>query len=151
MSDKIIIRKLGVTNIKALRELNKVFAVAFEDDITHLSKSPSDLYLTKLLAKQDFIALAVSVNEAIVGGLIAYVLEKYEQERSEIYIYDLAVEEQYRRNGFATQLIEELKAIGKKIGACAIFVQADREDLAAIKLYESLGTQSSPFHFDILV
>ena len=35
-------------------------------------------------------------NEA-VGGLAAYELDKFEQDRREIYIYDLAVVESHRR------------------------------------------------------
>jgi aminoglycoside 3-N-acetyltransferase I len=30
-----------------------------------------------------------------------------------------------------------------------IFVQADRADAAAIRLYASLGTREEPYHFDI--
>jgi aminoglycoside 3-N-acetyltransferase I len=84
-----------------------------------------------------------------VGGLVAYVLEKYEQERSEIYIYDLAVAEEFRRQGIARKLINELKRLGKAIGSWVIFVQADRVDLPAVRLYQSLGAQEEPLHFDI--
>lgn len=87
----------------------------------------------------------------MVGGLVAYVLEKYEHERSEIYIYDLAVDEPARRQGIARQLIQELRAIAWELDAWIIFVQADRVDTPAIKLYQSMGAQEEPFHFDILV
>jgi aminoglycoside 3-N-acetyltransferase I len=53
----------------------------------------------------------------VVGGLAAYELKKFEQERSEIYIYDLAVREEHRRQGIATALIGELKAIARRRGA----------------------------------
>jgi aminoglycoside 3-N-acetyltransferase I len=33
----------------------------------------------------------------VVGGIAAYELKKFEQERSEIYIYDLAVASEHRR------------------------------------------------------
>jgi benzoyl-CoA reductase/2-hydroxyglutaryl-CoA dehydratase subunit BcrC/BadD/HgdB len=36
-------------------------------------------------------------------------------------------------------------------GASVIFVQADKGDTAAIKLYESLGTREDVYHFDIPV
>jgi aminoglycoside 3-N-acetyltransferase I len=36
----------------------------------------------------------------VVGGIAAYELIKFEQERSEIYIYDLAVAATHRRKGF---------------------------------------------------
>ena len=85
----------------------------------------------------------------MVGGLAAYVLRKFEQERSEIYIYDLAVDEAYRRRGIATALINELRGIARGIGAWVIYVQADHGDDPAIKLYESLGVREDVLHFDI--
>lgn len=142
-------KKLGPADLTTLRNLNGVFASAFEDPETHLSKKPSDGYLTKLLAQNHFIAIAALSEGVVLAGLVAYVLEKYEQDRSEIYIYDLAVDEAYRRQGIARQLINELKPIARAKGAWVIFVQADREDNPAIKLYESLGEKEEPFHFDI--
>ncbi len=58
------------------------------------------------------IALAALKHGEVVGGLAAYELQKFEQERSEIYIYDLAVSAAHRREGIATALIQELKSIG---------------------------------------
>ncbi len=47
------------------------------------------------------------------------------------------------------KLINELKGVAKKSGAYVIFVQADKEDAPAIKLYESLGTKEDTYNFDI--
>ena len=74
---------------------------------------------------------------------------KFEQERSEIYIYDLAVAAAYRRQGIATALILELKKIAAARGAYVIFVQADIGDAPAIALYRKLGTPENVLHFDI--
>jgi aminoglycoside 3-N-acetyltransferase I len=86
-----------------------------------------------------------------VGGLGAYVLEKFEQDRREIYIYDLAVAEAHRRKGIATNLINKLKEVAHKKRAYIIFVQADPPDAPAVALYESLGTREEVFHYDIKV
>jgi aminoglycoside 3-N-acetyltransferase I len=126
-----------------------VFADAFEDHDSYQSAIPSDEYLDKLLAREYFIPLVAIVDEKVVGGLAAYVLQKFEQERSEIYIYDLAVLEEYRRQHIATGLINKLREIAREIGAYVIYVQADRGDDPAIKLYESLGTREDVLHFDI--
>ena len=56
-----------------------------------------------------------------------------------------------RRKGVARGLILELKRIAKQRGAYVIYVQADRGDLPAIALYESLGTREDVHHFDFLV
>lgn len=136
-------------DIDALRDLLKVFAEAFEDHNSYQSAIPSDEYLNKLLAREDFIPLVAVVNGKVVGGLAAYVLQKFEQERSEIYIYDLAVLEEYRRQHIATGLIKKLREIAREIGSYVIYVQADHGDDPAIKLYESLGAREDVLHFDI--
>lgn len=137
-------------NLTSLKELLDVFAEAFEDHVSYRSAVPSDEYLNKLLAREDFIPLVVIADEKVVGGLAAYVLQKFEQERSEIYIYDLAVLEEYRRQGIATGLINKLREIAREIGAYVIYVQADPPDEPAVKLYESLGTREDVYHFDII-
>jgi aminoglycoside 3-N-acetyltransferase I len=102
-----------------------------------------------LLASEHFIAIAASNGEAGLGGLAAYELNKFEQERSEIYIYDLAVSEGHRRQGIATALIQDLKTIAASRDAYGIFVQADLGDDPAIALYTKLGTREDVLHFDI--
>ena len=126
------------------------------DDVTLHSETyqnaiPSDEYLTDLLGKEHFIVVVAMMGEAVVGGLVAYVLEKFEQQRREIYIYDLAVSDAHRRRGVATGTINALKKIAAGQGAYVIFVQADLDDGAAIALYSSLGTMKPTRHFDIEV
>jgi aminoglycoside 3-N-acetyltransferase I len=53
----------------------------------------------------------------VTGALCAYELRKFEQERSEIYIYDLAVAMTHRRQGIATALISSLQDIAAARGA----------------------------------
>ena len=132
-----------------LKELLALFAHAFDDHESYQSAVPSDDYLDALLAREDFIPLVAVEDGRVVGGLAAYVLQKFEQERSEIYIYDLAVDEAYRRRGIATGLIKRLREIARERGAWVIYVQADHGDDPAIKLYESLGTREDVLHFDI--
>ena len=136
-------------HIGTLPDLLSVFADAFEDHESYQSAVPSDVYLNKLLAREDFIPLVAVVDGKVVGGLAAYVLQKFEQERSEIYIYDLAVLKEHRRQGIATGLINKLREIAREVGAYVIYVQADLGDDPAINLYESLGTREDVLHFDI--
>lgn len=128
-----------------------VFAEAFEDPESYAACRPSAAYLQRLLAGDSFIGLVACVGDQVIGGLAAYVLEKFEQERAEIYIYDLAVAAAHRRQGVATALIRRLQEIGAERGAWVIFVQADPPDAPAIRLYEKLGVREEVLHFDIPV
>ncbi|MDA7948120.1 MAG: AAC(3)-I family aminoglycoside N-acetyltransferase [Hyphomicrobiaceae bacterium] len=147
----VVIRELSASDIAAMHDLLTVFGEGFEDTETYGAARPDDAYLKKLLASDTFIALAAISDGQVVGGLAAYVLEKFEQARSEVYIYDLAVLEKHRRQGVATALIEHLKGIARTHGAWVIFVQADHGDAPAIALYESLGSREDVLHFDIAV
>jgi aminoglycoside 3-N-acetyltransferase I len=144
-------KHIGPSELSVLKDLLAVFGVAFGEPETYGAHVPSDAYLRDLLGKPHFIALAALSGDEVVGGLAAYVLEKFEQARSEVYIYDLAVLEGHRRKGVATGLIRTLQQIAKERGAYVIFVQADPPDEPAIRLYESLGTREDVHHFDIPV
>jgi len=145
------IRALSNADVPLFRELQGVFAEAFDDRESYLSRPPSDAYVRRWLGSANAIALVALEGGVVIGGLAAYVLEKFEQERSEVYIYDLAVAERARRRGVATALIRELQIIAKGRGAWVIYVQADHGDDPAIRLYESLGTREDVLHFDIPV
>ena len=84
------------------------FAEGFEDDEHYRRAPPGAAYRDKLLADDTFIALVARDGDQTVGALAGYELKKFEQERSEFYIYDLAVVETHRRRGIATALIEGL-------------------------------------------
>ena len=143
------VHHLGVGDVPLLDAMRAMFGAAFEDEGTYLGKPPSADETRAWLARESFIALAAVQAGEVLGGLVAYELPKFEQARSEIYIYDLAVAEAHRRRGVATALIRRLQAIAAERGAWVIFVQADRGDDPAIALYSKLGTREDVLHFDI--
>ncbi|HXI56740.1 MAG TPA: AAC(3)-I family aminoglycoside N-acetyltransferase [Polyangia bacterium] len=142
-------KQLSPSDLPLMKGLLAVFGEAFGEPQTYQGAVPTDAYLQTLLGKPHFIALAATKGADVVGGLAAYELEKFEQARSEVYIYDLAVQEGHRRKGVATGLIRALGRIAGQRGAYVMFVQADRGDDPAIRLYESLGTREDVHHFDI--
>jgi aminoglycoside 3-N-acetyltransferase I len=144
-------RQLTSADIARLKDLLRVFADAFGEIETYQHAVPGDDYLTRLLNKPHVIAVVAMDAEEVAGGLVAYELDKFEQDRREIYIYDLAVAARHRRRGIARALIEELKRIASEREAYVIFVQADLQDAPAIALYDSLGAKETAHHFDIEV
>lgn len=151
MDATIDIRRLGPADVALMRSLNVLFGAAFGDSATYTQVAPADDYLAELLAKDHVIALVAIAAGQVVGGLVAYELEKFERARREIYIYDLAVAEDHRRQGIATALIESVRSIAGQRAAWVVYVQADYGDTAAIALYEKLGIREDVMHFDIPV
>jgi aminoglycoside 3-N-acetyltransferase I len=149
MSTHFIIRRLGPSDVAHLRSLNLMFGESFHDPITYGAEPPADAYFANVLSKDHVVALASFAGKDLIGGLVAYELDKLERMRREFYIYDLAVASSHRRMGVATLLIERLREIAVKRGGWVIYVQADYGDDPAISLYEKLGHREEVLHFDI--
>jgi aminoglycoside 3-N-acetyltransferase I len=149
MTEGVEILRLTRADVARLQALNVLFGEVFEDPACYCADPPDPAYLADLLGKDHVMALVALAGGAVVGGLVAYQLDKFERARREIYIYDLAVSAAWRRRGIATALIRHLQGLAAQRGAWVIFVQADHGDDPAIRLYESLGTREEVLHFDI--
>jgi aminoglycoside 3-N-acetyltransferase I len=149
--EPISICQLSANDLALMEGLLATFGEAFDEVDTYSASRPSNAYLKRLLSSDSFIALVALKKGAVVGAIAAYELQKFEKERSEIYIYDLAVAAAHRREGIATALIQELKKIAVARAAYVIFVQADIADEPAIALYTKLGVREDVLHFDIAV
>jgi len=145
------IHRLGGDDIPRMRAMLAMMGEAFDDVPTYADAQPDDAYLRRLLSGPQFVAIVALVEDDVVGGLAAYELPKFEQARSEFYIYDLAVDEAWRRRGIATALIDHLRPIARERGAWVIYVQADPPDTPAMALYTKLGAREDVCHFDIAV
>jgi aminoglycoside 3-N-acetyltransferase I len=150
-ADRFSIQQLAPGDTALMEALSSTFGEAFDEVETYCRNRPDAAYLQRLLASDCFIALAALKGGGVVGGIAAYELKKFEQERSEIYIYDLAVAAMHRREGVATALIQSLKDIAAARGAYVVFVQADMGDAPAIALYTKLGAREDVLHFDIAI
>lgn len=145
----ISVARIGPGDVELLKAANRLFSDVFGEE-AYQGPPPAEEHLCRLLDDRKFIALIARSDGEMVGALAAYELVKFEAERSEIYIYDLAVRQEYRRRGVATALIEALKPIARETGAWVIFVQADPPDAPAVALYDKLGSREEVFHFDIM-
>jgi aminoglycoside 3-N-acetyltransferase I len=126
-----------------------LFGTAFDDPEAYGAKRPSADYVTRLLASPFFVGLVAIERGQVLGALAAYELLKFEQERSEFYIYDLAVAARHRRRGIATALISATSDIARARGGWVVMIQADHGDDPAIALYTKLGRREDVVHFDI--
>jgi aminoglycoside 3-N-acetyltransferase I len=151
LSTAFDILELTSNDIDRFREMLAVMGTAFGEIETYTQAQPSAAYLRALLKGDQIIAVTALSAGSVIGGLVAYELRKFEQERSEIYIYDLAVDRRHRRKGVATALIGKLGKIAAARGAYVIFVQADPPDEPAIALYSKLGIREDVIHFEIAV
>lgn len=148
-SDGSAVKIVSVSTVASFRAMLDLFGQEFEEVDTYSGNQPGDAYIEDLLASDTFYAMVAEKDGAVVGAIAGYELKKFEQERSEFYIYDLAVHAAHRRQGIATRLIDAFSKIAKAKGAWVMFVQADPPDEAAVALYDKLGVREEVYHFDI--
>jgi aminoglycoside 3-N-acetyltransferase I len=149
MTGPITIHTLTAQDIDLMHGMLTLFGEAFEDVARYGAARPTDAYLQDLLGGRAFIALAAVSDGRVVGGIAAYELRKFERPTSEIYVYDLAVAEDCRRQGVATAMFVRLKEIAVARAASVVFVQAETSDAPAVALYSGLGKRMDVAHFDI--
>ena len=143
------VHRLTINDSELYFAMLDLFGQVFEDQETYCASQPDSSYVEEFLASTNNVALVAKSDEKVVGALVAYELPKFEQARSEFYIYDLAVDSNYRRQGIATSLINETRRIAKQRGGWVVMIQADYGDDPAIALYSKLGKREEVLHFDI--
>ena len=143
------VHRLTINDSELYFAMLDLFGQVFEDQETYCASQPDSSYVEEFLTNTNNVALVAKSDEKVVGALVAYELPKFEQARSEFYIYDLAVDSNYRHQGIATSLINETRRIAKQRGGWVVMIQADYGDDPAIALYSKLGKREEVLHFDI--
>ncbi|TXN37642.1 GNAT family N-acetyltransferase [Flagellimonas hymeniacidonis] len=139
--------RLNENKLELLIKLVNLFNEVFSEYYTVASKK----HLKRLLQKPEFYAIVAVKNDAIIGGFTAYEFQKYYTDKSELYIYDIAVKKAFQNQSVGKKLINYLK--NNSPGVETIFVDAHSEDIQAVKFYESVFGPSEKvdhYTFDII-
>ena len=134
MRDIRIERLTGVEVARA-RALFLTMAEVFETE----SRALSDEYVSRLLERPDFWALAASVDGTLAGGLTAFTLPLTRREGAEVLLYDIAVRPEYQRQGVGRQLVAVLRTTATAAGIGVVWVPAANEEDHALDFYRALG------------
>jgi aminoglycoside 3-N-acetyltransferase I len=139
------IARLSPADYPLLHQLLGVYREAFglTDHIW-----PPSAYLAQLLNNPTVTFMVATHQQKVIGGLTAYTLPSVYRQAAEVYLYDLAVRNDWQRKGVGTLLLQELIAHSTRLGIKEIFVQADAPDRHAIDFYaKNGGIPENVFHF----
>lgn len=139
----IWIKRLACRDSELARQLFQLIAEVFSEKYQHQSND----YLEQLLKRSDFWAISAFDGGDIVGGITAHTLPMTKAEASEIFIYDIAVREEYQRRSIGRRLITFLLETAYSQGIKVVFVAADNDDDGALNFYKALGGLPSPVTF----
>lgn len=128
-------QRLTSNDPELARRLFAVMADVFEEPNQELD----DAYLTALLARSDFWALAALEGDQVIGGVTAHALPMTRSAAYELFIYDVAVRSDRQRRGVGRLLLQALREGAAAAGITVSFVPADNEDTHALDFYRALG------------
>jgi len=146
------IKKLETSDISLAQQLFILFKRVFDQVDINVLDLPDKKYLQDLLVKNSFCVFVAVADGEVVGGLTAYEFDMYMEKAKEAYLYDLAVHENYRRQGIARSLIIKLQEYAKENNIATIFVEAHAEDIDAIDFYKSINAEMEQVcHFNMVI
>ena len=136
----IVVKRLGAADVVLALETFRLMAEVFDEGVGELTEG----YVSALIGRADFWAMAALEDDRPIGGITAHVLPMTRSEARELFIYDLAVQPTHQRRGVGRLLVETLCRDAAAAGVPVAFVPADVEDDHAIAFYEALGGQAAP-------
>jgi GNAT superfamily N-acetyltransferase len=109
---------------------------------------PSNEEAASLLAHKDIHVWVAEVDAELAGFAYAYVLSRIDGDTS-VFLYELGVDERFRRQGLGRALVERARTLAERVGALKMWVDTDYDNEAAKHTYASAGGE--PFAEPTLV
>ncbi len=122
------------------KRLFAMMARVFEEE----HDEPSDAYVERLLATQQFWALAAWAGEELVGGITAHELPMTSAAASELFVYDVAVRADHHRRGVGRALVGKLRELAGGAGFTDVFLLVEEGDDEALDFYRAVGGYAAP-------
>ena len=91
------------------------------------------------LSDKNFHVFVASQEGKVLGGLTAYTLPLITRAESKMFLYEIEVQDKFRKKGIASRLIESLKKFCDEVKIKTIFLCTDLENIAAEGLYKKMG------------
>ena len=126
-----------VTSVDAAlaAELDRLFDEGVAWDITQGQR---------FLAHPDTLLLVARWEGAACGFLSAYQLQRFDRRRAEVLLYEIGVQEPFRRRGVGRALVEEAKRWATEVGADELWVLTEEDNAPARALYAATGGNEEP-------
>ncbi|HET7465118.1 MAG TPA: GNAT family N-acetyltransferase, partial [Candidatus Dormibacteraeota bacterium] len=108
-------------------------------------KAADPAAIERFLAAADhhlFLALAGGKPVGFVSGVEL----THPDKGTEMFLYELAVDERHRRMGIASELIAALRDLARKRGCYDMWVLTDHDNKAALGTYRKSGTDEESSH-----
>jgi GNAT superfamily N-acetyltransferase len=126
------IHRLRVGNERRLEELCRRFK----------HRVPSGQEAASFLARDDVYVWVADVDGELAGFAYAYVLLRIDGDTS-VFLYELEVDERFRRRGLGRALVDQARSLAERIGALKMWVDTSYDNEAAKHTYAAAGGEPS--------
>jgi len=99
----------------------------------------SGSHLEAFLADSRHYVFVAEVDRNVVGFLLAYELPRMDGETAMLFLYEIQVEQRYRRRGIGSDLIAMALETVRRNGWQEAFVFTNHSNPAAVAFYKSTG------------
>lgn len=107
--------------------------------MSHLFDGPSiDEHAQRFLADERHHLLLARDGDALVG-FISGVEMTHPDKGTEMFVYELAVDDAWQRRGIGAALVQALIDVAKSHGCYGMWVLTDADNTAALATYTSVG------------
>lgn len=130
MSQNFKVQRILEINSKIISEINDLM-----DEGTSWNTFEGDLFLQD----KNNALFGAFMNGKLVGFLSAYRLQRIDDKKSEVLIYEVSVHEDFRKLGIGKALIQKVKDWAKELNADNAWVLTYDSNVAAMNLYKSSG------------
>jgi len=83
--------------------------------------------------------LLVAYEGGVPVGFVSGVEVTHPDKGTEMFLYELGVDERFRRRGIGRALVRRLAALGEERGCYGMFVLTEHSNRAALATYQSTG------------
>jgi len=125
--DNVEILRLNLGDLDVVDALQPLFDQAVKPDAAE-----------KFL-RQDGHHLLVAFVQSLPVGFVSGVELTHPDKGTEMFLYELAVGDNFRRRGIGRKLVEALAALAHERGCYDLWVLTETENTAAIRTYQSAG------------
>jgi ribosomal protein S18 acetylase RimI-like enzyme len=106
---------------------------------SHLFDGPARPDATARFLAEDGHHLLIAYEEERAAGFVSGVEVTHPDKGTEMFLYELAVDEPFRRRGIARALVQRLADIARAAGCYGMWVITDDDNEAARATYEGTG------------
>jgi ribosomal protein S18 acetylase RimI-like enzyme len=107
--------------------------------LSHLFDGPAEPEAARRFLDEPGSHLCVAYEDGEAAGFVSAVELTHPDKGTELFLYELGVDERFRRRGIATALVRALAELGRERGCYGMWVLTDRDNEEAMATYRGAG------------